>query len=332
MTALIDGMAGGATGDALVASAVGPPATLEPGNPFEAAPPLVSLLSTAVDVTPLLEAQYGPGRWMNGITFEPEGGALDLAGDFPYFWQCPEGITQHAERAWAANSPGGVKQIPTAPAVVLYRPYTAHTADPCITTEGMFGRDARGRAARLLDANLSRIIENELWTGLRSTQAGFGNNFLASTAALTKPNGNTATGFINALADLEEAYTTLDNRPGFIHVQPRIVALWRAFDLIEATPSGRQLVTALGNYVIPGTGYDGSGPGLAAGTHSVSWAYMTGPVAVVRSPTRQQELNDAMVVNRDINDRIIRAEAEVGAFWDGKADVAVKIDHLNELS
>lgn len=324
MTALIEG-AVGADLDALIASAVGPNTATEI-NPFQAAPPLVSLLSTAPDVTAALEADYGPLRWVNGISFEPEGGALDLVNDYPYFYACPE----PTGAAWTAVSPGGIKQVPDKPASVAYRPYLAHTADPCISTFGMFGRDGHARARRLLEANLSRIMENELWGGGMSTSAGFGNNFL--TNAPTTPNGNTATGYINALADLEQAYAAIDNRPGFIHVQPRVVALWRSFDLIEATPSGRQLVTALGNYVIPGIGYPGSGPTLAAATHAASWAHMTGPVAVVRSPVTDQTEEEAAMVDRSVDSRTVRAEAYVGAMWNGVANVAVKIDHLDELS
>lgn len=332
MTALIEGINGRADEDALVA-AIGPPHDLpDRVNPFEAAPPLVSLLSTAVDVTAILDGmgQGRAGSWVNGITFEPEVGALNLAADYPYYWTCPPAVVANPSRAWSENSPGGIKNIPDAPSTVLYTPYVAHTADPCISTFGMFARDGHARARRLLEANLSRILENELWTGARSLVAGWANNYLLNSPST--PNGNTATGFINALADLEQAYFAIDNRPGFIHVQPRIVALWRAFDLITPSASGRQLVTALGNYVIPGTGYPGSGTGLVAGTHAASWAYMTGPIAVARTEVFDQTNIEAEMVNRTTNERDVRAEAYVAAFWDGKANVAVKIDHLTETS
>lgn len=317
--------------DALVASGLGPDVLIDPGAALEAAPPQVSLLSTAVDITQILTDAYGP-HWINGIQLEPEAGALTLATDFPYFWACPSGAAANPGRLWTANSPGGIKNIPTKPANIEYIPYTAHTADPCISTFGMFGRDAHGRARRLLNANLARIMENELWTGARATMAGWPNDFFRNTP--TALNGGAATGIVSALAELEQGIFDLANRPGFIHCQPRLAQLWLWNDLIEATPSGRQLVTALGTKIVPGTGYDGSGTGLAAGTHSQSWAYGTGPVVVARTPIRDQDTNEADIVaiRSAGQPRNVRAEAEVAAFWDSKVRVGVLVNHLVELS
>lgn len=317
--------------DALVASALAPDTVIDPGAAFEAAPPQISLLTSATDITGLLTAQYGD-HWINGIGFEPEVGALDLSEDFPYFWICPPNVTQHAERAWVSNSPGGIKPIPDdPPALVSYTPYTAHTADPCISTFGMFGRDAHGRARRLLNANLSRIVENELWTGARATMAGFPNDFFRNTP--TALNGGAATGSVNALAELEQAIFDRDNRPGFIHAQPRVVSVWMHNYLLFPSPSGRQLKTVMGNTVVPGTGYDGSGTGLAAGTEASSWAYATGPVVIARTPIRDQSDVEAEIVNfRSNQDRNVRAECEVAAFWDSKIRVGIKVDLTKELS
>lgn len=321
------------TYDQPLIAGVGPNVETEPVG-LEAAPPLVSLLSTAADVTTFLDGAYGSDRWINGFSFEPEVGALILAEDFPWYWSCPDGANAGviAGRQWTANVPGGVKQVPNKPANVTYRPFGINAADPCLSTFGMFGRDAQARAKRILAANLSRILENELWTGARSTMAGFTNPFL--TSAPTKPNGNTATAFIEALGDLEQGYAAVENRPGFIHVQPRIVALWRAYGLVTPSPSGKQLLTALGNYVVPGGGYDGSGTGIAAGDHTASWGYMTGPVVVARTPIVDQVANEheRMAGTLQVSqDRETRAECYGAAFWDGKTCIGVKINHLLDI-
>lgn len=314
--------------DALVASGLGP--NVAPDiRPLEAAPPLVSLLSSAPDITAELEAQYR-GHWVNGIGFEPEGGALDLVNDYPYFWSCPPDLAENPSRAWTEQSPGGVKQIPTAPDDVTYTPWTAHTADPCISTFGMFGRDAHGRAKRLLNANLSRIIEDELWTGTRAQAAGFPNDYLLN--APTVLNAGAAYGYISALVDLEQAYFDLDNRPGMIHAQPRLVQLWLRNGFVNPTPSGTKLVTTLGTTVVPGTGYPGTGTNVASDSHGESYAYITGMVVVARTPIREQSTDEHDLVATATNTRNVRAEAEVAAFWDGKVNVGVRVNHLAELA
>lgn len=312
--------------DALVASGLGPNVAIDP-RPLEAAPPLVSLLSSAPDITAELEAKYGR-HWINGIAFEPEGGALDLVNDYPYFWSCPPDVAANPSRAWAEQSPGGVKQIPTAPDDVTYTPWTAHTADPCISTFGMFGRDGRGRARRLLEANLSRILENELWTGTRAQAAGFPNDYLMNGPTILAGT----MGHVSALVDLEQAYFELDNRPGMLHAQPRLVELWVRNGMVKPSPSGRQLLTNLGTTVVPGSGYPGTGTGLAAATHTNSFAYITGMVVVARTPVTDQTEDEAEMVYSSTNTRNVRAEADVAAFWDGKVNVAVQVTHLTELA
>lgn len=319
--------------DALVASGLAPDIAIDPPPAFQAAPAKVSLLTSAVDVTGLLNQAYPGDRWIAGIGFEPEAGALNIATDFPYFWSCPTGAVQHGERQWTANSPGGVKPVTTKPANVSYTPYTAHCADPCISTFGMFGRDGHARARRLLEANLSRIIENELWTGARATMAGWPNDFFRNTP--TTPNGTTLTGYVSAFCDMENAIFALDNAPGMIHCQPRVAQLWLRNGLINPSPSGRQLVSGLGTLVVPGTGYDGSGTLLlTGGTHAASWIYGTSPVVYARTPIRDQSDDEHQIVGFDLGGqpRTVRAECEVAAFWDSTVRIGIRVDHLTELS
>lgn len=321
--------------EALLAFAAGPPVVIE--NPFAAQPPKVNLLAAAVDVTGILQAVYGQ-HWIGGFQFEPEGAALNLVTEYPYFWQCSEG----AGLTWAhlaeVATGSGKKPVPAKPTLVGARPYVASTADPCISTFGMFGRDAEGRATRLLEANLSRIIANELWTGARSTANGFfsagppiTNDYL--TRNPTAVNGGVLTGHLNALAELEQAYYALDNRPGFIHAEPRLVQLWNRASFINPAPSGRYLISGLGSIVVADAGYDGSGAGVAAGTHAQSWAYMTGPIGYARTPTKLQVTDEAQRVDiHGTQDRVVRAECDVIAFWDSKVNVSVLADHLHELA
>lgn len=313
----------------LLASALGPDIVIE-AAPVQAAPPRVSLLTSAVDVTAILEATYGR-HWLNGLEFEPEVAALNLAADFPWYWQCPEA----GGSAWTSVVPAGIKQIPDKPSNITYRPFTIYVADPCESTFGMFGRDAEARALRALEANLARIVENEFWTGTRAASAGFLNDALTNAnggGAPTALNGGSLTGYVSAFADLEQGYFDRDNRPGVIHAQPRLVQLWNRNDFINLAPSGRYFQSALGTIVVPGTGYTGSGTGVVAGTHAQSWAYATGPVMFARTPGYLQTQEEAQRILRTTQDRIIFAECQVAAFWDSKVKIGVKVDHLTELS
>jgi hypothetical protein len=339
---------------ALTASAAGPDVIIEP-NPAAAAPPSLSLLATATDVTRLLEAVYGPDKWLNGIVFEPEGGQVKLDTEFPYWWNCPEAggflAVEVAPTSSGTQVPGasknGIKPIPAKPGNVKVRPFVAGTADPCISTFGMFGRDGEGRARRLLEANLPLIVENELWTGARGTLAfGAYNPFLAQSGA-TVLNGGTAIGFLSALAELEQGLNDRSNEDGTIHASSAVVTMWIAEHAIVPSPSGRQLKTLLGTNVIVGTGYPSTGPAgaaNAAATRTNKWAYATGPVMYARNAARfqWQEPNlggpafntpDGQRTDiRNAQDRKVRAECDFAVFWDNKVDVAQRIDMVNRTS
>ena len=108
--------------------------------------------------------------------------------------------------------------------------------------------------------------------------------------------------------------------------------LWNRQDFVNLAPSGRYFVTGLGSTVVADAGYDGSGTGVAAGTHAQSWAYMTGPVGYARTPARLQTQVEAQRVDfKGAQDRVVRAECDVIAFWDSKACVGVLCDHVHEL-
>ncbi len=318
-------------------SALGPSVDIE--FPTQNAPPTVSLLSSVRDVTGVLDAAYGRDRWVNGIEFEPEHRAIDLAAHFPYFWQCPEATGMLWKDVTPKTGPGSTAwmPIPDQPSVVKWRPYTAHTGDPCVSVMGWAGRDPRGRAKRLLQANLSRIVANELWTGARTGNAAnsaqFGNNFLASSPTL--PDADTPTGWMNALADLESRYHDLANTPGTIHCTVRTAAIWRSERLVFPSPTGRSLQTVFGNTVVPDAGYDGSGPaGHAAASRTQAWAYMTGPVVVAPRTESEGGWHEALDFGAasQVQDVHWRAMCETFAFWDSQVDVGVLVNLTTESS
>lgn len=300
-----------------------------PAVPFPAlpaAPPPISLLTSA----PVLEGSALPAHWENGISWDPEICKLDLDvdGDFPVWWVCADEGGQTAsefiDAQVSANT--GTKPVPDNPDVRTYRPWTARGTDFCQSMNRQ--RDRQGRARRNLEANLSAIIENELWSGQIATAASFENDFLTSSpSSLGGPHG-----YVTALAELEQALAECVTGDRMIHAQPRLVALWARNGLLVRSASGRRLETLLGTIVVPGAGYDGSGSGLAAGTIETSWAYGTGLVRVLRSEVTVTPSNDAEATDRSINDVTYRAERTVAAIFDGCCKVGVQADHDTELS
>lgn len=305
----------------MAAGSIGPRA---PWSPLPSAPPTVSLLSSAL-VVPDAELPRG---WENGLEWQPEKGGLDTTGDYPYWWVCPEGAGATAE----ATVSGGIKKTYAQPSLRRVRPVVAHTGDKSSTFQE-FGPDKadgspegrRERARHVLEANLSRIVENELWTGTRATAAGFPNDFLAN--APTALNGGAATGIVPALSELEQAVAEHDETGvGMIHAQPRVVTAWRTLQLVEPDASGKRLRTILGTLVVPGGGYPGSGTGLAAGTVTSSWAYATGMVRVALGAEQLVPNDDAEATNRDVDDVTYRAERNFAVAWEGNTKHAVKVN------
>lgn len=282
------------------------------------------------------QPEFTDQTWEGGFQWEPEKGALtlDSAHDFPYWWDCPEGAGATA----AATVTGNKKPVIRPIALRTYRPYTAHAADSA-STIGFMARDRAARAGRILESNLSRIIEFEFWTGTVAQAAGFPNDYLLKTP--TALNASASTGYLKALAELEQALADGENGPlGVIHAQPRVVSLWAAANMLVQVPGTARLQTRLGNVVIAGQGYPGTGPSdgsTRTSASTTSWAFATDVVRVALSAVRGLpnggRLGDvgADAFDRTINDGIYRAERVVAAFFDGTVNAAIKVNLASQL-
>lgn len=309
--------------------------TIRPGNaPTD---PLVGFSAGDAAMTDLGNmSEFNDQRWENGFQWEPERGAitLDTAHSFPYWWECPEGAGATA----AATVSGGIKPTQAPLALRTYRPYTAHAADKA-TTIGFEARDRAARASRILESNLSRILEFEFWTGTAATAAGFPNDFLLN--APTALNASNATGYLKALAELEQALVDSENGPfGVIHAQPRVVSLWAASQALVQVPGTAQLRTRLGNVVIAGLGYPGTGPSDSAARTSASttsWAFATDVPRVAMSAPRGLPKGGRLgevgadAFDRTVNDGIYRAERVVAVFFDAIVKHAIKVNLASAL-
>lgn len=293
--------------------AVGPGTPVEP---LPASPPRVSLLSSA-QIVPNSETDV---RWTQGIRWSPE---ECLPETDSLWWACVEE---------GGDAPDFEKETGAGQLIEEYQPFVAWAGDAC-SPFGWNERDYQGRARRKLLANESRIIEAELWTGARAATAGYPNRFLADAGRVTQLESGVRTPHASALAELESALAECGGGDHMIHAMPRLVSLWSRNGMVTPSPDGRVLRTALGTVVVPGAGYNGSGPGgsPAEGDRDDSWAYGTGMVRVWRGPVVVLPGDFASAVDRETNLVTFRAERFVAATWDQCCHVGIRVNHCVEL-
>lgn len=286
--------------------AVGPGTPVEP---LPASPPRVSLLSMAT-LVPNAETDT---RWMGGIRYAPE---ECLPETDSVWWQC------------STDDPGFEKESGAGNSIEEFTPMVAWAGDSC-SPFGWNERDFQGRARRKLLACESRIIEAELWTGAHAADAGHDTNrFLEDGSLVEQLEGGVKTGYVSALAELEQALAECSCGGGhMIHAQPRVVTTWSQNGLLTLSPDGTMIRTAMGTLVVPGAGYPGTGPdGEPDPTADRSWAYATGIVRVWRGPISivPGTLGEAM--DRDTNLVTYRAERTFAAVWDQCCHVGIHVD------
>ena len=325
----------------------GPSAT--PTGLLLASPPAFSLLRVpGVQFVPsttngMLEDINGNlvPRWVNSVRVEPDNCQVPFLlsdasdGDWPYWWDCPAGTGVSAETALVSET-AGVKLISTnnranvvTDPVIIWAGYECSALD--LGHSDVRRAEIEGRVRRKLEAILPAAVERELESGQIARQAGFANHYLRDITTRTELTADL--GYVTALAELEQALAENGVAQGqrFIHAQPRLVTLWASENLIEVSPDRTHLLTRLGSYVVPGTGYRGAGPGTdpgATSSYSSTWAYATGPIRVLLDTPqpRELEINQASVTSRTINDVQLRLEQAVAIVWDPCLHFAIRTD------
>lgn len=254
-------------------------------------------------------------RWENGITYEPEcvpdsGTPLD------------------------ACDPAEV-DTPSANATVAWDPYFLQVGYNC-GTFGWKGRDWQALVRRRLAADEERQLSAELWRGALARAEGYPNRFLASAAADVLTDG--ATGLTDGLACLEQYLAECNGgQQGMIHATTQVVDHWLALGHLLRREGNVLYTNSRDTIVVPGAGYDGSGPQSpqplegqgtpeAAAEGSV-WAYVTGiievrlgRVDVLGGPDQPAQMD------RTGNSVDLIAERAALASWDLCCHGAVELD------
>lgn len=196
-----------------------------------AAAPLVSLLSSVPTVV------YDDPHLSEGIAFEGE--------------TCGNGAITPGACATSTALPA----LSTSHGAVYAAPVLIHAGDQCAPFQ-IESRDPRGRAMRLLDAVTPQDLEAELWNGTVARAQSYLNPYLRNPATvrdLTPAGG--AMRPRAALASLEQALSKSRTRP-IIHA-----SVEGAYFLPEVRLDGQVWLTKKQTIVVPGSGYNGYGPG-----------------------------------------------------------------------
>lgn len=275
-------------------------------------------------------------RWLNGVSTEPDQCFVPLdiddagAGDFPFWWEC------QPSTGVSAASVLTTKIIDDGRDAIDVDSFTLWAGHQCSNLD-VHSQSRREEIERKLRRKLEAVtriaVEREFWTGQVASRADFANHWLQEQPMTVSVNGGARTGFVTALAELEQELADNGNLVGrtYIHAQPRVVTAWRSRGLVDVSPDGTYLRTALGTIVVPGVGYSGGGPGDEGSEGSMvgSWAYGTGPVRVaVSEPTLP--MWSAETVDRPNNDREVRVERQVAIVWDPCVKVAVHVNPCDE--
>jgi hypothetical protein len=181
----------------------------------------------------------------------------------------------------STNTTGGAGTY-TNLASPLIIPYLIEVEDTC-SSFGFLERDFKGRALRWLENATPQAIEKEFWTGALAQTQGYTNPYLTNTAtvtnltpgATTQING-TPCSVARGLQILQDALATTGfGGQGMIHVQPQT-----APSLLGSRRDGSLLLDIFDNIVVPGSGYQGTGPGNIAPSAGCAWIYATDLVMV----------------------------------------------------
>ncbi len=209
-----------------------------------------------------------------------------------------------------------------------YKPFAVQALVQC-STMGSVRVDWEDRAMEALEACTSKGVEFEFWTGnlaeaaIDAGDASYPNRYLTDGGAedLT-PTAGTAIRVRHGLALLEGALANAGcGTRGFIHAPTSVASV------LPVKDNDGVLMTPIGNYVISGAGYPGTGPGVTGPTlGSKMWLYATGPVTVRLGEKSVAPGSVAEFTDSSTNTIALSAERPASVVWDGCAHFGVLVD------
>lgn len=271
-------------------------------------PALYGVLSPAVQVV-----EDDTFHWINGFDYE----TLECNAEVRLTDIC------NTSKSVTAVAPTG------GPLWRKYFPFAVQTEFKC-STMSRTPAEIQQLANRALEACLQKAVENELWAGGLSKQAAIGytdgeypNRYLASTGAVdVTPTPGTPVKTKLGLALLERRLASCGcGARGTIHATRDVASA-----LAPKNADGH-LETPLGNYIIAGSGYTGTGPNGNQPAGTQAWMYATGGQIKLRLgpvETVPGEVNQA--VKTSTNEIIYKVERPAAVTWNSCCHAAVLVD------
>lgn len=249
----------------------------------------------------------GDDRWLDGFTYESRAcnhtvRLLDICGgNDPYDAILPAD--------------------PAPPAWRDYKSFAIEAYDKC-STFGYEQRDVERRAVDALELCTQKALEAEFWSGALAKANSYDDNrYLASSDFTTDltPDPGTAIKVRYGLALLEQGLADCGcGTRGVIHVTPAVASV------LPVKEKGDHLETQLGNYIIVGSGYPGTGPDGNLPGNGV-YMYATGMVSVRLGRSEAVGTLNQQVRTSD-NTWEARAQRGAAVTWDGCCAYAVHVD------
>lgn len=222
---------------------------------------------------------------------------------------------------------------------IRVHPYTVEVPYTC-SSWGFEVNDYQGKAARQLEAGLSKAIEREFWLGERNPSSP---NLVFWTPNddqhVVNPGGAAAPVAVNVsigIALLEQALASCGHGGrGMIHAAPVIISRSAGLYLIDDddTNEGRILTTrSRGDVIVAGAGYELTGPfGQPPPGTSEGWMFATGMVDVWLGDPRVYPEEFAHALDRATNTVTFRGERTAVATHDVCCTFAVLVDYSLDL-
>lgn len=165
------------------------------------------------------------------------------------------------------------------PAFTEFCTFNLVHSEKCSILANETWKDVRARAERNLQIKERKALEATVW-GAENAPIGIACAFTDETGpTATILNSGSDFASINAVTALENVIYELTD-VAYIHV-PRVLVNY-VIPFLDKDDAGN-FRTALGSYVIPGVGYDGSGPGGEPDeTGDSGYIYGTGEIQLIR--------------------------------------------------
>lgn len=213
--------------------------------------------------------------------------------------------TAHCGDASDEPSP---KDTDGGPTFHLADPFTIYGSYDC-STGGRRSGDAFAIAAARLAAREELGVERAFWTGVTNDEvlgSSLADGDVAAGITVTDLTGGATLDPVTALDLLEEAMGTCVPGQGVIHAPLRASATLGSQFLVVESLGGA--TTHLGNPVVFGAGYPGTGPANVAVAADEAWLFGTGQVMVWQGESFMTPPDLAAAVDKVLNNVTVFSE------------------------